>query len=126
MTTSKAKALMYDNAADSLMKNDTTIHSFEVYTQLSSIQDADLKPPEGQPADLAIAYALALVACRKRKPPEPEPQRPQWIPPPSPNSPFQHITGPAGGHRSWQARQASDWCRKDRRRGPQFPRDFGR
>jgi predicted phage terminase large subunit-like protein len=51
----------------------------------------------------------------------------QWEPPLSQNSPFQRVTGPAGGRWSWQMRQAgSDWARKDRRRGPQFPRDFGR
>jgi hypothetical protein len=129
MTTSKAKAIMYDQTADCFHSGEVTIHSFEVYTQLASIEDATLKPPEGSdPADLAVAFGLAVVACGKRRRDEPVSQpQPRWEPPPSPNSPFVPRPGPAGGHRSWQMRQAgSDWARRDRRRGPQFPPDFGR
>jgi hypothetical protein len=45
-------------------EGDTILHSFDILTQLQSIDGSTLKAPEGEPDDLADSYALALVARR--------------------------------------------------------------
>lgn len=62
LSSSKGKTLLYDTAADAFREGDTTIHSLDLFTQLSSIEGSTLLAPEGQHDDLADAAALALVA----------------------------------------------------------------
>lgn len=59
---SRGKVLLYDEAADAFRTQDTVIHSFSTFTQLSSVEGATLRAPEGEPDDEADSYALALVA----------------------------------------------------------------
>jgi hypothetical protein len=61
-STSLGKALMYSGAADSFRDGDTTLHSFETYTQLASIEGSTLLAPEGERDDRADSYSLALQA----------------------------------------------------------------
>lgn len=61
-STSLGKALMYSGAADAFRDGDTTLHSFETYTQLASIEGSSLLAPEGDRDDRADGYALALLA----------------------------------------------------------------
>jgi hypothetical protein len=60
-TTSKGKALLYDCAAEALRDDETTLHAEATYHQLSSIEGATLRAPEGQADDRATAFALALA-----------------------------------------------------------------
>lgn len=55
------KTLLYDACADAFRDQSTTVHSFEVFAQLSSIDGSTLRAPEGELDDLADAYALANV-----------------------------------------------------------------
>lgn len=57
------KAGLYDTLADGLRAGDTTIRSLSTFQQLSSIEAATLRAPEGQHDDEAMAYALAYQAC---------------------------------------------------------------
>jgi hypothetical protein len=72
---------------------------------------------------LAIALWLAENGPRPMTQADLEMMR-GWQPPPSPNRPFTSRGRPAGGHRAW-GYNGNDWARRDRPRGPQFPRDFG-
>jgi hypothetical protein len=70
LSTSKGKAQLYADCADAFRDRATLLHSFASFTQLSSIEGATLRAPEGQHDDLADAYALAVVArlrSQKRK-----------------------------------------------------------
>jgi hypothetical protein len=58
------KTRLYDETAETFKDSDTILHSFDILTQLQSIDGSSLKAPEGEPDDLADAYALALVARR--------------------------------------------------------------
>jgi len=58
----RGKTLLYDLAAEALKDADTIIHSLETKHQLSSIDGATLKAPEGEPDDRADSYSLALAA----------------------------------------------------------------
>jgi hypothetical protein len=60
-TTTKSKAMLYDNAGEALRDGETVIHSLNLYTQLASIEGSTLRAPEGQYDDRAIAFALALA-----------------------------------------------------------------
>lgn len=62
LTNSLGKALMYDACADVFRTQDTVLHSFATYTQLSSIEGASLSAPEGEADDRATSYALANLA----------------------------------------------------------------
>jgi hypothetical protein len=62
LSNSQGKALLYSTAADAFRDEDTTVHSFLTYTQLSSIEGSSLRAPEGEHDDRADSYALALVA----------------------------------------------------------------
>jgi hypothetical protein len=63
---SKGKALLYSTCADAFREKMTTIHSFETYIQLCSIDGSTLLAPEGQRDDRADSYALALVGLTKK------------------------------------------------------------
>jgi len=56
------KAQMCDLAADALRLQQVTLHSFATYTQLSIIEGATLRAPEGEHDDRASAYMAAVVA----------------------------------------------------------------
>jgi hypothetical protein len=58
------KTRLYDETTEVFEGSDTILHSFDILTQLQSIDGSTLKAPEGEPDDLADAYALALVARR--------------------------------------------------------------
>jgi len=62
MSSTKGKALLYDTCADAFRQRDTLLHSFDVRTQLASIEGSTLRAPEGELDDLADAYSLALCA----------------------------------------------------------------
>jgi hypothetical protein len=59
---SRGKTLLYDSAADAFRTRDTILHSFTTNTQLSSIEGASLRAPDGDYDDEADSYALGLVA----------------------------------------------------------------
>lgn len=61
-STTLGKALLYDAAADACRDGEVILHSFETYTQLSSIEGSTLLAPEGQRDDRADSFALANVA----------------------------------------------------------------
>ena len=62
LSNTKGKSLLYDTTADAFREGDTTVHSFESYMQLASIEGSSLKAPQGQHDDRADAFALALCA----------------------------------------------------------------
>lgn len=64
-STTLGKALLYDAAADACRDGEVILHSFETYTQLSSIEGSTLLAPEGQQDDRADSFALANVARTK-------------------------------------------------------------
>ncbi len=64
MSSRLGKTRLYDEAAEAFEEGDTILHSFDVLTQLQSIDGSTLKAPEGEPDDLADSYALALIARR--------------------------------------------------------------
>ena len=55
------KTLLYNELADCFRDKDTTLHSFDTYTQLASIEGATLRAPAGEHDDRADSYALAHV-----------------------------------------------------------------
>jgi len=55
------KTLLYNEMADCFRDKDTTLHSFDTYTQLASIEGATLRAPAGEHDDRADSYALAHV-----------------------------------------------------------------
>lgn len=59
---SRGKTLLYDTAADAFRTGDTILHSFSTNTQLSSIEGATLRAPDGEFDDEADSYALGLAA----------------------------------------------------------------
>ena len=61
------KVLLYDACAEAFQHDATVLRSFECWIQLSSIEGATLRAPEGCHDDRADAYALAVAAlpqCR--------------------------------------------------------------
>lgn len=66
LSNSKGKALMYDDCADYFHDQSTTVHSFDVWEQLISIEGSSLRAPEGQMDDLADAYTLAIQGTKAR------------------------------------------------------------
>lgn len=58
-STSLGKVLLYDGLADVFREKSTTLHSFDTFTQLSSIEGATLRAPEGEHDDRSDSYALA-------------------------------------------------------------------
>ena len=69
LSSSKGKALLYDAAADAFREEETILHSFKTFMQLSSIEGSTLLAPEGEHDDLADSYALALTAAVKGRVP---------------------------------------------------------
>lgn len=61
-TTAVSKALLYSTGANVFRDRDTRLHSFETYTQLSSVDGNTLSAPEGEHDDRAVSYVLALMA----------------------------------------------------------------
>jgi len=59
------KVLLYDGAADAFKNIETTIHSFDAFCQLASIDGNTLRAPDGDHDDLADAYALAIAGRKK-------------------------------------------------------------
>lgn len=59
MSSSLGKTLLYNGAADAFRDKATTLHSFQTYTQLASIEGSTLRAPTGQFDDRADSYALA-------------------------------------------------------------------
>jgi hypothetical protein len=53
------KTLLYNGIADSFRDKATILHSFDTYTQLSSIEGSTLLAPPGEHDDRADAFALA-------------------------------------------------------------------
>jgi hypothetical protein len=66
LSNSLGKSLLYDQMADCFRDKGTTMHSFETYIQLASIEGSTLRAPEGAHDDRADSYALAH-AGRSRK-----------------------------------------------------------
>jgi hypothetical protein len=60
----KSKTFLYDHAADAFRDRDTTIHNPSAFFQLQSIDGDELRAPEGEKDDLAVAYVLALMGVR--------------------------------------------------------------
>lgn len=60
------KTVMYDSAADSIKNHETVIRSFVAFTQLASIDREKLEAPKGQHDDVAVSYALAILARTRR------------------------------------------------------------
>jgi hypothetical protein len=61
LSSSKGKAQLYSDCADAFREEETILHSFSSYMQLSSIEGATLRAPEGEHDDRADSYALAWV-----------------------------------------------------------------
>lgn len=56
------KVLLYDQLVEAFQQQATEIHSFETFSQLSSIEGSTLRAPEGLMDDRADSFALASVA----------------------------------------------------------------
>jgi len=67
-STSKGKSLLYDTGAEAFKERETLIHSFATYIQLTSIEGATLRAPEGEMDDLSDSYVLGLVGIYFLKP----------------------------------------------------------
>lgn len=81
LSSQKGKTLLYDEAADAFRDDVTELHSFDTFTQLSSIDGSTLAAPEGELDDLADSYALALAAT-SRKPATRKSGQVDWDKPP--------------------------------------------
>ena len=60
------KTHMYDTAADGFRHTETVVRSFAAFTQLCGIDRSSLSAPKGQHDDIAVAYALAILARTRR------------------------------------------------------------
>ncbi len=65
LSSSKGKALMYNEVTDAFKDEDTELHSFLTYTQLASIEGATLLAPAGEKDDRADSFALAIVGANR-------------------------------------------------------------
>lgn len=63
-TTSKSKAQMYDDFTDKVRDQELTIHSFESFMQLSSIDGSTLSAPDGMHDDRAVSFVLATLSAQ--------------------------------------------------------------
>jgi hypothetical protein len=61
LSSSLGKTQLYDNVADAFRERQAVVHSFATFTQLSLIEGATLRAPEGEHDDRADAFALACV-----------------------------------------------------------------
>lgn len=62
LSNSLGKTLLYTGAAEAFRDKSVTLHSFDTYMQLASIEGATLRAPDGEHDDLADSYALANAA----------------------------------------------------------------
>lgn len=63
LSSTRGKTLMYSIGAEAFRDGAATIHSFDTYLQLCSIEGSSLLAPPGERDDLADSYVLALCAC---------------------------------------------------------------
>lgn len=63
LTTTASKAALWTRLAERLRQQQCCLHHRRTLEQLASIEGATLRAPAGQADDLAIAFALALVAA---------------------------------------------------------------
>jgi hypothetical protein len=63
-TTSKSKAIMYSDFVDQVRDHEMTIHSFESYMQLASIDGSTLNAPDGLHDDRAVSFVLATLSAQ--------------------------------------------------------------
>lgn len=63
LSSTKGKALLYSGITDAIRDKEVSIHSFDTYAQLASIDGNTLLAPEGQQDDRADSYALAWQAA---------------------------------------------------------------
>jgi hypothetical protein len=80
LSSTLGKAMLYDEMTQYFQacheSGDTPLHTFETYDQLTSIEGATLRAPEGLHDDRADAYALAhvgrakMVLARRRRQPQ--------------------------------------------------------
>lgn len=68
LSNTKGNSILYDTAADAFRDHSTTIHSFETYNQLASIEGASLSAPDGDHDDRADSYCIALQGVKRRSP----------------------------------------------------------
>jgi hypothetical protein len=61
-TNSATKTYMYDQAADAFRDQAVTIHSFDTWDELQSIDGSTLSAPEGLYDDRATSFCLAILA----------------------------------------------------------------
>lgn len=64
-TNSLSKAILYNNAADSVRDGGAVLHDFQTFTQLTTIERDTLSAPTGLHDDEAIAFVLALMAAKR-------------------------------------------------------------
>ena len=64
MTTTRAKAALYDNVATAFRENDAKVRDEETLDQLAAIEGNSLNAPEGQHDDDAMSFALSLMATQ--------------------------------------------------------------
>ncbi|HZZ78983.1 MAG TPA: terminase family protein [Gemmataceae bacterium] len=62
LSSSLGKVKLYDRCAEAFQNQEVRVHSLATFSQLSSIDGATLRAPEGQHDDLADAFALAVQA----------------------------------------------------------------
>ncbi len=65
LSSSKGKALMYNEVTDSLRDEEVILHSFETFTQLASIEGGTLLAPDGEKDDKADSLTLAVVGANR-------------------------------------------------------------
>ena len=63
MSSVRGKSIMYDTLVEEIRNGSVIIHDDETRVQLSSIEGASLRAPEGDPDDRAVAFALAVVGA---------------------------------------------------------------
>lgn len=63
-TTSKSKAIMYSDFVDQVRDKELSIHCFESYLQLASIDGSTLSAPDGMHDDRAVSFVLATVSAQ--------------------------------------------------------------
>lgn len=63
LSSGKGKILLYDALADALRNKEVIIRSYAIYRQIESIEGNTLRAPDGQPDDLADAFALAVAGA---------------------------------------------------------------
>lgn len=68
LSSARGKVLLYDGAVEAYRNGERTLHSFDTYTQLASIESNTLRAPVGDHDDLADSDALATVALGMRPP----------------------------------------------------------